>query len=134
MNIPMHDAESPAQIHVHTGNDMVQINYQKDIGVSLSGSVDNYRREVDESVVIPDEDPVKNDEDEAEIHRKQQYYGKMNEFALSTASNKDVNFSDISVFNTLYTMGFKQFSLNLAILKSVSWSIDAALDKLMDEN
>ena len=57
----------------------------------------------------------------------------MNEFALSTASNKDVNFSDISIFNTLYTMGFKQFSLNLAILKSVKWEIDPALDKLMDE-
>ena len=56
----------------------------------------------------------------------------MNEFAINLPSNQGGN-PDISVFDTLYTMGFKQFSLNLEILKKVNWSIDAALDKLTNE-
>ena len=83
---------------------------------------------------MPDElAPPKNGQDEAENYRKQQYYQRMNEFALSTATNPDVNYTDVSVFNTLYTMGFKQFSLNLAILKATCWNFDATLDRLTNE-
>ena len=129
MNLPIPDDRSPALVQVKQGDALIKINMQKK-SEKHSEQLD-YQREVDENIEIPDEEPAGMSEEEvAELNKKQQYYGKMNEFAIHLPAGSKI---DIGVFDFLYQSGFKQFSLNLGILQKCCWNVDKCLDILMNE-